>query len=413
MAYVQRVKQYEINFRPEGVTEVVSLCVAVVISKRSIVTAGHCLCTSKANQVVDKVKGYRLVITCPNKGQNMNVNLNDAVRNKLNVRVGTTRLRKNQRITPEYNENIEAFLYKYDESPDVFSNNGDIGLIVVKNGLDTVKINEYRPICLPNFDQEQNGPPSTIEVKTAGWGKLYDEKETIDPKNPNGARITETSCHTNEARTNGDLSTPLPYHESLEFLDCVVYPRSPGSQKRSFCNTFLLKGLSTLSSTIHLSHVLGIPTPAQKPHPDALKRLKSKQDQLECETYMVRARIAWSKNWVDKMVAYREFDSQVDRIVIKDSQKKYVKRICYNLPKVAKYGVCTTKYSGSRNWGFCSRSCDVGDVTKQPEVYEEANFTLHENIGDSREAYFRKCCKVHVNYFPCFYLFLTRIQMRL
>ena len=203
------------------------------------------------------------------------------------------------------------------------------------------------------------------------------------------------------------MSTPLPYHESLEFLDCVVYPRSPGSQKRSFCNTLLLKGLSTLSSTIHLSHVLGIPTPAQKPHPDALKRLKSKQDQLECETYMVRARIAWSKNWVDKMVAYREFDSQVDRIVIKDSQKNYVKRICYNLPKVAKYGVCTTKYSGSRNWGFCSRSCDVGDVTKQPEVYEEANFTLHENIGDSREAYFRKFCKVHVNYFPCFYLFFS------
>ena len=402
MAFVQKVTPYEINFGPKGVTEDAGLCGGAIISKRTIVTAGHCLCTSKATQVVDKVKGYRLVLTCPSRGQNMNVDLNDAVRNKLNVRVGTT---YRQRITPEYNENIEAFLYKYDESPAVFSNNGDIGLIVVKNGLDTVKFNEYRTICLPNFEQGQNGPPSTIQVKTVGWGRMYDEKEKVDPKDPNGARITETSCHTNEARTNGDLSTPLPYHESLEFLDCVVHPRSPGSQKRSFCNTLLLKGLSTLSSTIHLPHVSGIPAPGQTPHPDALKRLKSEQDQLECETYMVRAKTAWSANWVDKTVAYREFEAQVDRIVIKDSQKKYVKRICYNLPKVGKYGVCTTKYSGSRNWGFCSRSCDVGDVTKQPEVYEEANFTLHENIGDSREAYFRKCCKVYVNYFPRFYLF--------
>ena len=392
VAYIQTVKRYQIRYRPIDRTAQAFGCVGAVISKRSIVTAGHCLCTSKAKQVIDKDNNYRLQVTCPKKGLDMNANLNDAILNKINVRVGTTsRLLP---FTPEYNKNIEAFLYKYDESPLAFSINGDIGLVVVRNGLDTVKINEYRTICLPTFDQEQKSPPFAIEVKTAGWGLLYGENEKIDPKNPNGPRIIETSCRTNEARTNGDFLTPLPYNERLEFLDCVVYPKSAGSQKRSFCNPWLLKGLDGLSSTIDLPSISGILPElfdVQPPHPDAVQRLMSEPEQKECTTYMFKAKSAWARNRVDTRAAYEDFDTQIDRIVIKDSSEQTIKRICYNLAKVAEYGVCMTEYSGLRNWGFCSPSCDVGDVRLSPDVYEQANLTLYENIGDSREGYFSRC----------------------
>ena len=128
----------------------------------------------------------------------------------------------------------------------------------------------------------------------------------------------------------------------------------------------------------------------QSPHADAVQRLISEPDQKECVTYMFKAKSAWP-------IAYEDFDTQIDRIVIKDSSEQTIKRICYNLAKVAKYGVCMTEYSGLRNWGFCSRSCDVGDVRIAPNVYEEAKFTLHENIDDSREKYFSRFYKAHVN----------------
>ena len=395
VAYVQTVKRYQIGHRPIGTTAETYGCGGAIISRHTIVTAGHCVCTSKAYEVADKDNNYRLQVTCPKKGLDMNANLNNAILNKINVRVGTTS--RLPLITPEYNGNIEAFLYKYDEYGGPFSINGDVGLVVVKNGLDTLKINEYSTICLPTFDQAQNSPPSSIEVKTVGWGKSYDEKDKIDPTNPNGPKITETSCHTNEARTNGDLLTPLPYPERLEFLDCVVYSKSAGSQKRSFCNPQLLKSLDSLSSTIDLPSVSGIPRPSQAAQPDAVGRLISHPDQIECDTYMIRAKMAWARDREDKKVANEDFDTKIDRIVIKDSSEQTIKRICYNLAKVAKYGVCLTEYSGLRNWGFCSRSCDVGDVRIVPDVYEEAKFTLHENIDDSREKYVSRFYEIHVN----------------
>ena len=75
-------------------------------------------------------------------------------------------------------------------------------------------------------------------------------------------------------------------------------------------------------------------------------RLKNVPEQIQCENYMKNAKIAFGSE---------DFDAKVDRIVIKGPQGTNVKRICYNLPKVAKFGVCMTKHPDSpQHWGFCS-----------------------------------------------------------
>ena len=94
------------------------------------------------------------------------------------------------------------------------------------------------------------------------------------------------------------------------------------------------------------------------------------------QKYMKNAKIAFG---------YEDFDAKVDRIVIKGPQGKNVKRICYNLPKVAKYGVCMTKDAEPQHWGFCSRSCAGYENIMDWKVYEEASFILHEVFADPKD----------------------------
>ena len=203
---------------------------------RIIVTAGHCLCTNKYNEIYNKDLDHRFMITCPENGDHPDIELNNYSNNRLAVAVGTT---KRIPIVPAYNANIKAFLYKYEES-DIqwyqsgFSINGDVGIIVHRYGLDAVSKNEHRhgPICLPTKSFR-----SRIAVKTVGWGKLFDAKGTND------ISTTRTSCQTNEGRTHDDISTPSPYDQRLKFLDCVVYgtrqPTYPHVKFSPFCNSWL------------------------------------------------------------------------------------------------------------------------------------------------------------------------------
>ena len=85
VAYVQTVKRYQIGHRPIGTTAETYGCGGAIISRHTIVTAGHCVCTSKAYEVADKDNNYRLQVTCPKEGLDINVNLNDAILNKINV----------------------------------------------------------------------------------------------------------------------------------------------------------------------------------------------------------------------------------------------------------------------------------------------------------------------------------------
>ena len=372
VAYVQNTRAYQVLYSPRLQTHERTHCGGVIISKRSIVTAGHCLCTNKNDEIFNKDLNHRLIVTCPKKDEPPDKDLNSNYNNRLAVAVGTT---KRTPIVPEYNANIKAFLYKYEES-DIqryqysFSINGDVGIIVIRNGLDAVSENEHRhgPICLPVKSFK-----GSIAVKTVGWGKLFDANGKNDIHT-----TTRTSCQTNEGRVHTDIFTIPPYDQRLEFLDCALHNTPPNY----FCNSWLLdKDIMTLASTIDLPGVTDIRTPADAPLLFKVGRLRNIQEQLECEKNMKNAKIAYGKEG---------FDKTVDRIVVKDPQGTNVKRICYNLPKVAKYGVCMTKDAEPQHWGFCSRSCAGHENIMDWKIYEEATFILHEVFADSKELHNRK-----------------------
>ena len=241
---------------------------------------------------------------------------------------------------------------------------------MVRNGLDAVSKNEHRhgPICLP-----MKSFKGSIAVKTVGWGFLFDRNGKNDIR-----KTTRTSCQTNVGRVHTDIFTIPTYDQRLEFLDCALHNTPPNY----FCNSWLLdQGILTLASTIDLPGLTDIRTPADPPLRFRVGRLRNIQEQLECEKYMKNAKIAYGKE---------DFDATVDRIAVKDSQGTNVKRICYNLPKVAKYGVCMTKDAEPQHWGFCSRSCAGYENIMDWKVYEEASFILHEVFADPRELHNRK-----------------------
>ena len=123
-----------------------------------------------------------------------------------------------------------------------------------------------------------------------------------------------------------------------------------------------------------------------------IQHLRTTQDQIDCEHYMDEAVRWWwnRKSWPSQEIAADEFAAQIDRIVVKDHSQVHVIRICYNLRKVARYGVCRTHEAAPRHWGFCSRSCTQAGTPLSGSTYEEAEFVMHENIRDPNEAMARK-----------------------
>ena len=183
----------------------------------------------------------------------------------------------------------------------------------------------------------------------------------------------------------GDPFEILPYENKVHFLDCQDYPNLLGSRDDPFCNKWLsLLMITTLSTTIDLPDISGVKTPSQFPNAYTLKNLKAETEQVKCEKYMIGAKRAWSKSKSEEKFD-EEFDDFVDRIVIKDSRGESIKGVCYNLAKVAKYGVCMTGEDKPRHWGFCSRSCDAAPDGEMQTgaVYEEADFILHNDISDA------------------------------
>ena len=90
------------------------------------------------------------------------------------------------------------------------------------------------------------------------------------------------------------------------------------------------------------------------------------------------------------LLLLRDFDEDVDRIIIQDSGKSHV---CYNLKKVAKYGFCRTTEWDPRHWGFCSRTCDMPNPDTPEnrigfETYEEATFRYYPNHPHSSQSMF-------------------------
>ena len=344
----------------------VQTCGGAIISKNSILSAGHCLCVGRRFSVSNG-----LVYSCPEPPEDPKRDLNNNHNNRLAVQVGMARLPNF--LTPPYDPNIKAYLYNYQEATGLnqvaFSNNGDIGIIILDN--DLIFAPHIRHIDLPCIPVPP--VPNDFEVETVGWGTLYDER--TDPITAN----RKTSCQTNEGRTTGAIRHALAYDERLEFLDCQV--SLPG---REFCNTWLLdNNFMTLPISTDLPTVAGIQDSNSMPSQTVLNSLRNSDEQKECDRYLERAKTAWRRHPIHRR---HEFDAVVDRIVIRKFQRgPRFDRICYNLVKVAKYGICLTNEQRlpssprlSRHWGFCSRSCSTPVSTPVNDLYEHARFTFFE-----------------------------------
>ena len=357
-------------FRPRGATTVnTQYCGGAIISRNSILSAGHCLCVGR--KLSDN---NGLVYSCPLPSEDPKRNLNNNHDNSLAVQVGITRFPG--LLTPDYDPDIRAYLYDYQEATGLnqvaFSNNGDIGIIILDN--DLIFAPHIRHIDLPCIPVPPM--PNDFEVETVAWGTLYDER--TDPITAN----RKTSCQTNEGRTTGAIRHALAYDERLEFLDCQV--SLPG---REFCNTWLLdNNFITLPISTDLPTVAGIQDSNSMPSQTVLDSLRNSDEQKECDRYLERAKTAWRRHLIQ---SWHEFDADVDRIVIQKFQRQpgpLFDRICYNLVKVAKYGICLTNEQRlpssprlSRHWGFCSRSCSTPVSTPVNDLYEHARFTFFEN----------------------------------
>ena len=376
MAYIQNTP---VLHQPPNTDGLPYGCAGAIISKYSILTAGHCICVDQYHQRVDRTDpSYaNYPITC----QAGDINLNDDRNNKINVRVGITETPL-YALTPAFNDEIEAYLYNYNHPREVgFSDGGDLGIIIARRGLATVTgPYDPRPICLPYVpsDGKRRLALPNVRVKFAGWGRSYDEKTSLLGQ-------IKTSCQTNEARTlfrdgpSGDFENVPGYHNKPDFLSCNVLPILHG---RPFCipMSSLAPGLDTLASTADIVDLYNIPT------------LRQTQDQIDCERYYGEAIRLWlnSRAWPSQDIALQEFAAQIDRIVVKNPSESHVIRICYNLGKVARYGVCHTYEAEPRHWGFCSSSCAQATTSLAGSTYQEAEFVMHENIRDPNEAMARK-----------------------
>ena len=356
----------------------------VIISNTAILTCGHCLCVQKVRPADDK--GYFLLETClpdPNVASDDKVsgtNQNRKKINEINIVLGKPKLDfEEQKKDFKYDKKIRAFLYKY-EPPDVydetfhtFSRNGDIGIVIKKDGF-SLQPGKVVPICLPAPDVFDN--KNGFDVTLAGWGLRYE-----DVKDEEGGtnEVLTSSCLTNEARLH-PLSNPF---ERPTFIPCV--PRFPKDISYGYCYDILNK-----FKVVSFSYNSELKFPVHPLHPSMLKDiLLNNPENQKCAQYYQDAKNAWVNAFTDiywegindPVVLNKKFEEVISRIEIRKNDKHGdVVDICYNVKAVGEYGICETDEDSPLNWGFCSRSCEQFNkiVPGSDEPYEKATFTYFD-----------------------------------
>ena len=113
-----------------------------------------------------------------------------------------------------------------------------------------------------------------------------------------------------------------------------------------------------------------------------LNNLRNNLHQKRCVKYQLEARAAW----IDAGNTYDSFYETIDRVVVINRGKD--EEVCYNLRKVAKYGVCLTNQQTPRNWGFCSKSCwATKESHEEGQKYDEARFKYFERTPNQNDIF--------------------------
>ena len=359
LVFIQKRGIFEKAFAPPGREFGTAIGAGSIVTGNTIITCGHCICNNDRPS-----KSQKFAITCPEKSEEKEANLNKKGSNEIYITLGEPKVDLFE-ITGQFDENLKAFLFDYEKDLVAFSKNGDIGIIIKRNGLGKWSDPTYH-ICLPSPDLYKD----KLKVKIAGWGVRYDES-----LNPRGNQIRTTSCQTNEARTL-NRNTISSFENRVTFRDCRIYETNPAKPRLKKCNTWLFeKNFETLPLKIDLPGESGVTGLNDLPSSSDLTKIKNLKEQKRCEEYLPKAR----KAWTDSGNLAVTFDDEIDRIVIKKFGATKREDICFNLRKVAKYGVCLTDEKSPRHWGFCSRSCGVTKLLTKDEAYEEGEYTYFEN----------------------------------
>ena len=392
-----------------------------VISQQTILTCIHCVCIN-----AEKVRQESEESCLPTPDGKNPVNQNREKENEVLYSIGVQELNKNG---DSFNPNIKVYLYKYEPAysrgKTPWIKNGDIAIVKDKSSLG-LQLNYYRasPICLPaenTFSSDVIGR-HVFDVTTAGRGKRFDaivsqtpkpktqKPKTVKTQTPRPktlktqtpktqtrrpkTRIPKTlkpkrkfsTCFTNDALLNKNEGNP---REVVSFLQC-----SKNSKIKKYCRALNNVKVTKDGKPVDQKKLLSM---SHESRIVIINNIIKIQLYLEddCHELWKKANNNYKKNNIlspGKSIEH-------DRIIIVDAtsqedfkkQYNFIKylqipqmgKICYNLRKVAKNGICKIDNppSNFNTVGFCTRSCRVGmDKLMTKDKGESAPFLPYEEF---------------------------------
>ena len=325
-----------------------------------------------------------------------------------------------------YKKAVKAYIYKYEpnwweegtekEKLDKieYMKNGDIGLIIDESDLGlNLKLNKAIPICLPSqktFEMKKKN--NELKVTVVGRGRVYDE--LTDEQG-----FKKHSCMTNEGVVKKRGQEYAPNGDVLKesFLQCKYT-----SWKEDICllmkNACIKKGNSKCSGYNH--QLLSTSAEISFSRDSKGRRMRINIPRMdECQKLSKKV-----TNVIDKLDKWRQRIFKQDdglgpsRILVLDKEDKDTNLrekynefktqtiinskgapvpYCYNLKRLAKWGVCETEYD-VYNFGFCSSSCKLKgkapfQINKKLVQYLELTADFHEHWNDADDDYHSKYLK--------------------
>ena len=337
-----------------------------IVTKSIILTCGHCVCigpnTKDAARFVTCPIDDKFIITFDNKPRNQN----QKGKNEVYYSIGT---QKFDYRSATHSSDIYAYLFKYepfdepgDQNQILFSKNGDIAAIKDV----TMDLIGYKAthITLPTFNAFLGNDGK--DVKIAGRGPRYDEYVDNEHNPPRSL----PSCI-----TNGGLvkNRQMPANQHNIFIPCKDWSGPPPN--RDVCinipdtiTTFHANTKVIIRPNFHLVQLVPNKDVCDDYWKEAIKYIEKEEAQ----------------NPGPLILTSENFKNMAHRIVVHDAGPQTPDRmmgeICYNVKKLAEFGVCETDMEPPNDWGFCSKSCGLPPKISD-EHSSEAQFSQYEMIG--------------------------------